>query len=384
VFITVSRKISLANATTLVACIAFVSLAAAATADGRYQRTKDGKTIVWNQNPKPRDVATWSGDRDRNGYATGFGTLTWYSTKEKDDESKQTLYAAFFGNMVRGKLDGPVNGHSKGVTNHAIFIQGKRISRWAAGPTPSWKVPPGTLAPETEYVVVAKVDESQNFNPPPPAYDSSVRQRPLPNYDSLREQAPKGQASDIPAEGPGTGERDRTKFPAPIASSRNGPKLEIDDSLRSLTGPPPALGFSSALRHGSGQSKSNANERSSANARLSKQEVINLADAAAETKGFDLSQYKRPEPEFDVIDSTWSVFYDAKLANAATGRGKHFTVAIDDNSRRTAIVLVLAKINRFAGRLDFHQQLCELPFAGEFGGHGVNRSFAFWPGDWDR
>src|SRR5207302_5221654 len=31
---------------------------------GRYQRTKDGTTRVWNENPKTGDLVTWSGARD--------------------------------------------------------------------------------------------------------------------------------------------------------------------------------------------------------------------------------------------------------------------------------------------------------------------------------
>ncbi len=39
--------------------------------------------------------------------------------------------------MVRGKFDGSVNVHSNGKTQHAIFVDGKRTSRWARGPAPS-------------------------------------------------------------------------------------------------------------------------------------------------------------------------------------------------------------------------------------------------------
>ena len=54
-----------------------VVFANGAFAGGNYQRTKDGKTFVWNNHPKPGDAATWSGKRDKDGYATGSGTLTW-------------------------------------------------------------------------------------------------------------------------------------------------------------------------------------------------------------------------------------------------------------------------------------------------------------------
>ena len=50
---------------------------------GRYQRTKDSKTRVWNENPKPGDLVTWSGARDAKGYATGYGTVTWFTPQNE-------------------------------------------------------------------------------------------------------------------------------------------------------------------------------------------------------------------------------------------------------------------------------------------------------------
>jgi hypothetical protein len=45
-------------------CICSVLLsvfAGAAFAEGTYQRTKDGKTIVWNNDPTPGDADMWLG-----------------------------------------------------------------------------------------------------------------------------------------------------------------------------------------------------------------------------------------------------------------------------------------------------------------------------------
>jgi hypothetical protein len=50
---------------------------------GRYQRTKDGTTRVWNENPKAGDLVTWSGARDAKGYATGYGTVTWFTPQNE-------------------------------------------------------------------------------------------------------------------------------------------------------------------------------------------------------------------------------------------------------------------------------------------------------------
>ena len=82
---------------------------------GMYQTTKDGKTTVWNDHHKQGDAASWTGGRDHEGYAKGFGTLTWYSGQQK----KSAVYAQYFGNMVRGRFEGPVSAHSKGKTAYA-------------------------------------------------------------------------------------------------------------------------------------------------------------------------------------------------------------------------------------------------------------------------
>lgn len=59
------------------------SLITGTTFAGRYQRTKDGTTRVWNENPKAGDLVTWSGARDAKGYATGFGTVTWFTPENE-------------------------------------------------------------------------------------------------------------------------------------------------------------------------------------------------------------------------------------------------------------------------------------------------------------
>src|SRR5437660_11257970 len=116
-------------------CAALFVLADVARGDGTYQRTRNGKTLVWNNHPKRGDEATWSGTRDRGGYARGFGTLIWYTKQSL--LARPTPYARYWGNMVRGKFDGPVNVHSKRKTHYAIFADGVRTTRWATGTAPS-------------------------------------------------------------------------------------------------------------------------------------------------------------------------------------------------------------------------------------------------------
>ena len=115
----------------LFVCATLLVLVDVARGEGTYQPTKNGRTLVWNNHPKPGDEATWSGGRDREGYARGFGTLTWYT--RETGAGKPALYGRYFGNMVEGKFNGPVNVHSKKKTHYAIFDDGIRLTRWSAG-----------------------------------------------------------------------------------------------------------------------------------------------------------------------------------------------------------------------------------------------------------
>jgi hypothetical protein len=126
--------------------LASVGLGAA----GDYQQTRDGKTMVWNGSPKPGESASWAGARDKEGYATGFGTITWYTEQGK-------VYAMYYGNMIRGKLDGPVNAHSRGKTAHAYFAGGGRVTEWARGAAPSRRQPDWPL--RAQPVEEPKTDE---------------------------------------------------------------------------------------------------------------------------------------------------------------------------------------------------------------------------------
>ena len=79
----------------LVCAILLLLLANAAQA-ARYQRTKDGRTLVWNNLRGVAQDVTWSGARDSEGYATGEGTLTWYRLEK--------FVNSYTGRMVHGKF----------------------------------------------------------------------------------------------------------------------------------------------------------------------------------------------------------------------------------------------------------------------------------------
>ena len=60
------------NIRSLFLCSALLLFASVAYAAGSYQRTRDGKALIWNESPKRGEEATWSGKRDKKGYAVGL------------------------------------------------------------------------------------------------------------------------------------------------------------------------------------------------------------------------------------------------------------------------------------------------------------------------
>jgi ketosteroid isomerase-like protein len=104
------------NIRSLFVCGALLLFASVASGAGSYQRTRDGKTLVWNESPEAGEEATWSGKRDKNGFATGPGILTWYIVEPTivtgsnilDTRRYAVVISRYSGKMVRGKFKGPV------------------------------------------------------------------------------------------------------------------------------------------------------------------------------------------------------------------------------------------------------------------------------------
>jgi hypothetical protein len=312
--------------------------------DGSYQRTKNGKTIVWNNNPKPGDEAIWWGDRDREGYATGFGTLSWYSTRQQQNgHTKSVLYARYFGRTVRGKFDGPVNVHSNGKTDHAIFVDGQRTTRWIAGRTPSWRVaqqPTEPVRPKrtVEHAPAKRSGVAEPEAPaegPTPVQRSAIRDQitDRPTAQTVGKSArPSLRAGPVDVNRP-------TDQAVPEPATNKGPKDEVDGSLQELVGPPSSLGRGPIVNAPSARAKTAAASSPGANARLMREEVIDLADAEARTRGYDLTEYQRPEPQYKPADETWSLFYDQMPdANGMYEIGKHFSVTVDDKTKKASII----------------------------------------------
>jgi hypothetical protein len=430
---------------------ALLVFANVAFGDGTYQRTKNGKTLVWNNDPKPGDEASWSGDRDREGYASGFGTLTWYTAWQEPGSAKSALYARYWGNMVRGKFNGPVNAHSKGKTAYAIFADGVRTTRWAAGPAPSWKVahqltkppkPETAAEPASEGSGVAGPEAPAKGRPPvqrsasgpegptplrevrgqtseitdrpttqsvgkereepvrrqpeteaaapaegpsvsgqPPAQRglrpggrSEITDRPTAQtVDKEREEPVRRQPETeaaAPAEGPPvqrsasgpevpTPRREDSEQPPaqrglrpggrseitdrsaarafPESATADKPEAESDNSVEELVGPSSSLRIKAVSDGSPAATNPEAASSPAASARLTEEEVVDLADAAARSRGYDPAQYWRPDPRYNPADKIWSLEYDQKAHYASGALGKHFTVTVDNKTKKASI-----------------------------------------------
>jgi ketosteroid isomerase-like protein len=167
---------------------------------GKYQRARDGQTLVWNNYPQAGDDASWSGDRDENNLATGKGTLTWYHSEQSTlmgtliPTTRSRTIGVYTGKMERGRFEGAVTtGGKDGLTYHAKFVNGQRINDWTA-----------------EHAAIAAA--------------------PAKKAEEI--------ATAIPAEGPSVAPNERPTPPPPSGVSK---KAESNDSLSSLTRPPSAL-----------------------------------------------------------------------------------------------------------------------------------------------
>jgi hypothetical protein len=299
----------------LILGLSLVFFSGVARAEGEYQKTRDGRTTVWNNEPKAGDEATWSGDRDDEGYAKGFGTLSWYS--------KSALFARYFGNMVRGKFDGPVNVHAKNQTHYAVFVDGTRMTRWIAGaaPTRAWAqhrslaaakrekepaAPAEGPAPKPAAMEIAKAEKPEAAPPPKPVKPPEKAQPPSETLTP-----PEVVTPDIASKAP---EKKETAAAA------------TDGSLQLLTGPP------TSLRDNPPAPPADAGQTQP---RLTNPEVVDLADGATRSHGLSPAAFERGEPSFNAQDETWSVAYGSRGGDE-NARG--FSVTVDDKTKGTVFV----------------------------------------------
>ena len=282
---------------------------------GEYQRALDGKTLVWNNDPKPNDAAAWSGKQDKEGYATGYGTLVWYTTQRARVTGsnlpidKRVPISSFTGNMTRGKLNGAVvAAEPSGKFYHGTFANGRRTSDWTAGAPRVRRAELVEAASPAEGPSQAKTEKPEAPPPAPQPTNEPETQQPL--VETTAKTAPNA-----------TGE----------------PPTQVSDSLRSLTAPPASLRTEAAAGRAAPAVVSPPSTRSSApatkaSAGLNAAEAIELADAEARNRGYKLNDYQHPEVRYVTDSETWSVSYEPNTSSATA-----FSVIIDEKTKKAEI-----------------------------------------------
>ncbi len=277
--------------------------------DGAYRRTKDGKTLVWDNYPTSGERAEWSGKGDEDGYATGQGTLTWYKPKRSiftiAERHEVVVADHVSGKMVRGKFEGPVvSVDANGKTTHATFVSGNRTSDWAAGPPPG---PSRTGTPKRTSKSVAAATSG---------------------------------ATGLPSPGSSESVRERSDATGPIEQNVSPPAKEtatpVNDSLRSIAVPPSSLNLS---RDASPEASIPPTTSSSPTTgpSLATADVIQLADAEARVNGHVLREYQNPRARYIEVSDTWLVSYDQKPTDGTPKGSKHFNVIVEDKTQKTSI-----------------------------------------------
>ena len=340
------------------AALSLILFAPGANAGGGvYQRTKDGKALVWNNYPLPGDAATWSGDRDLDGYATGYGTLTWARTEQKIvtgsnvPVAKHIAVTRYSGMMIQGKLDGPVvNVDANGKTFHGTFVDGRKTKDWVAGPAPSPSSTdivanqPRSESVERDAAVDAPAEE--------PSPSSSSPRTGITSDQVRNKRVDRETVVEVPAEGPSPSpnpkplnervERAEEHISAPAIVITQTPPQVADDSLRSLTGPPALLRKNPGTEPSPQTSMPPITSSPSpavARPRLTAGQVIDLADTEARAQGYELGEYQHPQARYIAADGTWSVLYDPKSvdSNAMGEVANPFAVNVEDKTKKTAI-----------------------------------------------
>ena len=180
----------------------------ASFAEAKYDRALDGKTKVWHNTPQRRVQASWSGDRDEKGYATGKGILTWFRVQRSWEtgsllpKTKYVQVSQYKGKMVDGKLEGSVvTVDASGDTYHAKFADGQKAGDWIAGPARS------SRKRAQQEAAAPKVSETPAEAPAPAP---KLNEQPAPKH-------------------------------AEEAAAPNGSAGRTEDSLQALAKPPSSL-----------------------------------------------------------------------------------------------------------------------------------------------
>src|SRR6266513_451246 len=146
---------------------------------------------------------------------------------------------------------------------------------------------------------------------------------------------------EIPAEGPLSAGAEKAQSPSSksaIAESSQPSTTPVDNSLRTLTGPPSSLHLRTPPETNPPAQISTppiaAVSSPTAGPKLTGVQAMDIADIEARTKGYDLGEYQLPKAEYNAASDNWSVTYVARDAGKAA---KKLSVTIQDKTGKAEV-----------------------------------------------
>jgi hypothetical protein len=154
-------------------------------------------------------------------------------------------------------------------------------------------------------------------------------------------------SEDIPAEGPPAptkeenAQRPTPNLQPPVTQSSppSAKETPVDNSIRTLTGPPSSLHVSAPPETNppmqiSTPATAAVSSPPPTGPKLTPVNAMDIADIEARTKGYDLGEYQLPKAEYNAASDTWSVAY---IARDAEKESKKLNVTIQDKTGKAEV-----------------------------------------------
>jgi hypothetical protein len=153
-------------------------------------------------------------------------------------------------------------------------------------------------------------------------------------------------SEDIPAEGPVAAGAAKSEPDGHLAPSSKSAKAEppatqetpVDNSIRTLTGPPSSLHVNAPPETNPPMQISTppiaAASSPAAGPKLTAVQAMDIADIEARTKGYDLGEFQLPKADYNAASDTWSVGYVAREADQTD---KKLSVTIQDKTGKAEV-----------------------------------------------
>jgi hypothetical protein len=177
-----------------------------------------------------------------------------------------------------------------------------------------------------------------------------VKKTPKPE-EPQAESAIVDRESESPAEGPSSAIAEKPRPPNPksttpapsqlstLGSQPSAEESPVDDSIRTLTGPPSSLHTKPAPPATTPAPETSlptapTTSAPAATPKLNSVQAMDIADIEARTRGYDLGEYQLPKAEYNAADDTWSVSY---IGRDKDKNAKHLGVIVQDKSGKADV-----------------------------------------------